>query len=232
MLSDPQNHCVPLLDVLIPPNDNPDTDPESRILVMPLLRPFDSPIFDTFGEAVECIRQLFEVCFLSFINIGTSLLSCSGTALHARTSCRTPVRCPQLDGRCLLILTVFSPSDVKMNNFMMEPNAMFPEGYHPQRFSFRARRYGLMRKLDLTGPAKFFTRIQRPPKYYLIDFGVSRQYDASNTCPLEPPILGGDGTVPEFKPPYEPQNPYWTDVYCVGNLVRQYFIEVCLFHCV
>lgn len=61
MLSDPQNHCVPLLEVLIPPDETPDT----RILVMPLLRPFDSPIFDTFGEAVECIRQLFEVGFFN-----------------------------------------------------------------------------------------------------------------------------------------------------------------------
>lgn len=114
-----------------------------------------------------------------------------------------------------------------MNNFMMESKDMFPEGYHPQRFSFCARRYGLMRKPDLSGPAKFFTRTQRPPKYYLIDFGMSRQYDASDTCPLVPPILGGDSTVPEFKLPYQLHNPYWTDVYCAGNLVRQYFMQVC-----
>ena len=30
---------------------------------MPFLRSFDKPIFDTFGEAIECIRQLFEVRF-------------------------------------------------------------------------------------------------------------------------------------------------------------------------
>ena len=56
---DSRNHCVPLLDVLHPPFK--DGDRNLRILVMPFLRPFDSPIFDTFGEAVECIRQLFEV---------------------------------------------------------------------------------------------------------------------------------------------------------------------------
>lgn len=28
---------------------------------MPLLRSYDDPAFDTFGEAVECFRQLFEV---------------------------------------------------------------------------------------------------------------------------------------------------------------------------
>ena len=56
---DSRNHCVPLLDVLHPPLKDGDRD--LRILVMPFLRPFDSPIFDTFGEAIECIRQLFEV---------------------------------------------------------------------------------------------------------------------------------------------------------------------------
>ena len=58
---DSRNHCVPLLDVLHPPLK--DGDRELRVLVMPFLRPFDSPIFDTFGEAIECIRQLFEVRF-------------------------------------------------------------------------------------------------------------------------------------------------------------------------
>ena len=56
---DSRNHCVPLLDVLRPPPK--DGGREIRVLVMPFLRPFDSPIFDTFGEAIECIRQLFEV---------------------------------------------------------------------------------------------------------------------------------------------------------------------------
>ena len=61
---DPRNHCVSLLDVLHPPLKEGDND--VQILVMPYLRPFDSPIFDTFGEAIECIRQLFEVRLGSF----------------------------------------------------------------------------------------------------------------------------------------------------------------------
>ncbi|KAG1843659.1 hypothetical protein F4604DRAFT_1596655, partial [Suillus subluteus] len=51
---DPMNHCVPILDVLHVP------DEERDIIVMPLLRCFSDPPFETFGEAVECIRQLFE----------------------------------------------------------------------------------------------------------------------------------------------------------------------------
>lgn len=54
--SDPKNYCVPFLDVLSVPDES-DVD----IIVMPLLLPFTKIRFDTFGEVVECLRQLFEV---------------------------------------------------------------------------------------------------------------------------------------------------------------------------
>jgi len=57
MRSDPSNHCVPIYDVLRVP-----TDSNRVIIVMPLLREYTSPPFSSIGEAVECIRQLFEVC--------------------------------------------------------------------------------------------------------------------------------------------------------------------------
>jgi hypothetical protein len=57
---DPMNHCVPILDVLAVPEE------ERDIIVMPLLRRYSDPPFQTFGEAVECIRQLFEVLDLPF----------------------------------------------------------------------------------------------------------------------------------------------------------------------
>lgn len=52
----PANHCVPIYDVLSLSNDS-----DFVIIVMPLLRPYTNPRFDTIGEAVECFRQLFEV---------------------------------------------------------------------------------------------------------------------------------------------------------------------------
>ena len=55
-LSDKDNHCVPILDVL----SAPDAEDEV-ILVMPLLRKFNDPPFDTYGEVVECLQQLFAV---------------------------------------------------------------------------------------------------------------------------------------------------------------------------
>jgi hypothetical protein len=53
---DPANHCVPIYDVLEVPTDN-----NIAILVMPLLRNARDPFFDTVGEVVDCVHQLFEV---------------------------------------------------------------------------------------------------------------------------------------------------------------------------
>ena len=60
LASDPQNHSVQILESLNPPDDA-----DLVILVMPLLREFDSPRFDTLGEVIACFRQLFEVRFSS-----------------------------------------------------------------------------------------------------------------------------------------------------------------------
>lgn len=56
LASDPANHSVPLYEVLRVPNDD-----DRVLVVMPLLRRYDSPRFDTFGETVHFFQQLFEV---------------------------------------------------------------------------------------------------------------------------------------------------------------------------
>jgi hypothetical protein len=54
--SDPTNHCIPINEVLNVP------DVENRvILVMPLLRRYNNPAFQTIGEAIYFFTQLFEV---------------------------------------------------------------------------------------------------------------------------------------------------------------------------
>jgi hypothetical protein len=104
---------------------------------------------------------------------------------------------------------------------MFDASQLYPNGYHPQSIN---------RTCDRTGPARHYTRTQRPPKYYLIDFGISRKYDSSSGPPLEAPILGGDKTVPEFQKSTEPCDPFPTDVYYVGNLIRTDFLEVRVQH--
>jgi len=55
LASDPRNHCVPFLEVIpLPEDDN------MVVVVMPFLRRFDSPAFDTVGEVIEFVRQMIE----------------------------------------------------------------------------------------------------------------------------------------------------------------------------
>ena len=100
---------------------------------------------------------------------------------------------------------------------MMDPSQLYPDGYHPRRIE---------RKRDFTGKARHFTRTQCPPKYYLIDFGISRKYSSDDRPPLEDPILGGDKTVPEYNQSYGPCDPFPVDVYYAGNLIRRDFLDV------
>jgi hypothetical protein len=61
LASDPQNHCVPIYEVL----DVPDVD-DRVILVMPLLRKYNHPPLQTFGESVDFFQQIFVVHGLVF----------------------------------------------------------------------------------------------------------------------------------------------------------------------
>ncbi|KZT72363.1 hypothetical protein DAEQUDRAFT_32581 [Daedalea quercina L-15889] len=51
----PQNHCVPVLDVLPDPFESTKT-----LMVMPYLRPFDDPPFTAIGEVIDFIDQTLE----------------------------------------------------------------------------------------------------------------------------------------------------------------------------
>ena len=53
-----RNHCVPLLDVIKLPNSG------QQLMVMPFLRPFNNPRFQTFGEVVAFFNQVSEVSSL------------------------------------------------------------------------------------------------------------------------------------------------------------------------
>ena len=57
--SHPRNHCVPILEVLPLPNTS-----DEFLLVEPLLRDLDDPWFETIGELMEFLRQIFEVSYV------------------------------------------------------------------------------------------------------------------------------------------------------------------------
>lgn len=95
---------------------------------------------------------------------------------------------------------------------------LYVEPYHPVDSQI---------KRDFSGRVRHYTRTQRAPKYYFIDFGLSRQYDPREDNPLEYPIFGGDKPVPEFQNNVDaPVNPFPTDVYYLGNVIREEFMGV------
>ncbi|KAJ8585340.1 hypothetical protein M405DRAFT_875344 [Rhizopogon salebrosus TDB-379] len=171
---DPNNHCIPVYEVLEVPSDD-----NLAILVMPLLRDATDPYFDTVGEVVDCIHQLFEG--LRF--------------MHRHHVAHRD--CMQL-------------------NILMD-GSMFTDAWHPSDQYMSE---------DFKHAARHRTRTQSPPRYYYIDFGISRKYEASNTEPLEIPIFGGDKGVPEFREDYsKPRNPFPTDVWYLGHAVQEIFLD-------
>jgi hypothetical protein len=97
---------------------------------------------------------------------------------------------------------------------MFDPSDMFPEEFHPIQMN---------RSRDFKGVAKQYSRTQRPPRYYLIDFGLSRQYISREV--LDEPHRGGDKSAPEHRSGRW-CNPFYTDIYYLGNLVRSEFMRV------
>ena len=109
--------------------------------------------------------------------------------------------------------------DISKLNVMMDPNPILPDSYHPQ-------------SIDMSRDFKHWvsprSRTAHPVKYYVTDFGLSRRYSAEEKSPLELPIFGGDKSVPEFQNDHNtPRNPFHTDIYYMGNLARQDFLNVC-----
>ncbi len=100
---------------------------------------------------------------------------------------------------------------------MMDLSPLFSETPHPCDFQ---------RSYDYSRKVRRYTRTQQPPRYFIIDFGLSRKYCPEDASPKEYPILGGDKTVPEFKDMDKPHNPFWTDIYYLGNLIREDFLQV------
>ncbi|KAI0040832.1 hypothetical protein FA95DRAFT_1611484 [Auriscalpium vulgare] len=103
-------------------------------------------------------------------------------------------------------------------NVVLDPSDMYPHSFHPVKMN---------RTKNFHWFAKSYTRTQRPPRYFLIDFGLSRYYDPARV-PLDYAIRGGDKSVPEFRglpaqcPPY---NPFQTDIYYLGNMLRTDFVQ-------
>ncbi|TFK96277.1 hypothetical protein BDV98DRAFT_516055 [Pterulicium gracile] len=92
--NNPRNHSVPVLEIL-------DPSEEHFLIVMPLLRSFWDPRFETIGEVVGYIRQLFErtgMCYLPSMFVTASL-------------------------------STFR--DCKADNIVIDAHPMYPNAWHP-----------------------------------------------------------------------------------------------------
>jgi hypothetical protein len=123
-------------------------------------------------------------------------------------------------GMCAFVLLstvlTFNCRDCTAQNIMLDPSNMYPESFHPVVTN---------RSRDFRRKAKAYSRTWRPTRYLLIDFGHARQYDSSKGRPLDEPLRGGDKSAPEH------QNgtlcdPFPTDVYYLGNMVREDYLQV------
>ncbi|KAH9937744.1 hypothetical protein B0H21DRAFT_813082 [Amylocystis lapponica] len=103
-------------------------------------------------------------------------------------------------------------------NVMLDPSSMYPNMYHPKA-PLSTRNY--------KGTAKYYSRTERPSKYYYIDFGIAEKYNPDDGPPRQIPDFGGDRSVPEFQDDriYEPSDPFPVDIYYLGNLIREDFLK-------
>ncbi|KAJ3528522.1 hypothetical protein NMY22_g9377 [Coprinellus aureogranulatus] len=172
--SNPSNHAVQPIEILQHP-----TDKDTTFVVLPQLRNYDDPPFETVGEIVGFIRQ-----FLRGMNF-----------LHEHKIIH---------------------GDVSINNIMMDASEIYPDGFHPLEPHMSA---------DWRVPVTpQYTRTEKPPKYFIIDFGCSRVLrDDSVTMSLS----GTDRSVPEHQAirAGTPQDAFLIDVYCVGNMLKAEFLD-------
>ncbi|KAJ6607526.1 hypothetical protein B0H10DRAFT_2227725 [Mycena sp. CBHHK59/15] len=201
LASHPDNPCPTLYDVLDVPND-PREPKASQIFVMPFLRKFDSPPFETVGEIMDFAGRP-SVASGSSMNIisrmGIDLSSFDQAVCSSR-----PLR------------------DSHYMNIMLAANKMYPNGFYPGNPSYAHR------TLDVSARAKAFTRTQRPPRYYWIDYGLSSdEYQCSDPSGRlrVPYARGGDKDIPETQNNCLLADPFASDVWWLGNLIETHLIK-------
>jgi len=173
LLSHPQNHCVPVYDVLQDP-----LSPSHALLVMLYLRSFFDPEFEVIEEVVDFVRQTLE---------GLSFIHSQGVAHR----------------------------DCSTLNIMMDGRSLYPDDHHPQRTQLTP---------DGSRLARHLNRMERPVKYYFIDWGLSSYFKEGES----PYVLGAkcaDREAPELSNVH-PYNAYMLDVFLLGHMFDMDLLQV------
>lgn len=75
---------------------------------------------------------------------------------------------------------------------------------------------------NFMGAVKAHTRMRPPPRYYLVGFELSVQYSSRDI--VDETWRRGDTFAPEHRSRGY-SNPFHTDIYYLGNLISQEFVE-------
>lgn len=101
---------------------------------------------------------------------------------------------------------------------MMDPEPIFPYGFHPVDRSHLP---------DLSGFTTHLSRTEVTLKYYYIDFGISVLIPPESTQRLVVGEYGRDQDPPELSAEV-PYDPFKLDIFIVGNMFHNEFVKASL----
>ncbi|KAL5530902.1 hypothetical protein ACEPAG_3778 [Sanghuangporus baumii] len=102
-------------------------------------------------------------------------------------------------------------------NIMMDADKMFPRGFHPTISIAEASP-----RIRLAKPRR--RRDVSYVRYYYIDFGISVKFHRDDADKRVFGFIGQDDEVPELSQT-EPYDPFFVDVFILGNLFKKTFLE-------
>lgn len=206
-VSDPRNHCVPVTK-LFKDHQNAGVS----YIVMPFLRPVDSPPFEYVKEIIEFTDQILEVAVDRFPNPVADLNFLRVWYFSMRKGWHTGTI--YFPGPVSWVTSIHS--DCVQANLMMDADRMYPEGFHPVRIHHTP---------DRSDFAEHTSRSAGTVKYYFIDFGIS-VYIPENLRPkLVTGALGRDQDPPELSEQV-PYDPFKLDIFIIGNMFKRDFYKV------
>ncbi|KAF8877127.1 kinase-like domain-containing protein [Mucidula mucida] len=107
--------------------------------------------------------------------------------------------------------------DLTLQNLMLDASDLFPSGFHP---------VNTRRDLTFHHYAKYITRTECWPRYYVIDLGMSRRYSKHKApCEISTPVsFPFVHLLPERKGAVSRLfNPFPVDVFHLGHILRKEF---------
>lgn len=108
--------------------------------------------------------------------------------------------------------------DIDIQNIMMDPTKITPGSFHFARHH---------RSMDNRKTSISTSRTYAQPRYILIDFGESRQFEAGCEPFRTHGVVGHNTTLPEYQEnTYNLYDPFAADVYTWGAVVQKAFLQV------